>query len=111
MNWIDLKEENQIAEIDKISAQTPVLIFKHSTRCSISSSALSRLERQWKSELIDIKTYYLDLLNFRSISNLLAQHYNIEHQSPQIILVKNGKSIHSASHQAIGFEEVMNGLK
>lgn len=104
MDWNSLEDLKQLELIDEASAFTPVLIFKHSTRCSISSTALNRLERNWKPEdSRKIHPYYLDLLNYRSISNAVAERYGVEHESPQVIVIENGRAIFHASHTAIDY--------
>ena len=103
MNWNKLTEESQLATIKEESAQQPVLIFKHSTTCSISGMAYSRMERNWK-DTAGIKPYYLDLLKFRSVSNRLASEFGIEHESPQVLLIHNGECVYDASHMGISFQ-------
>ena len=111
MNWIALTSENQLQEIITESAETPVMIFKHSTRCSISSTSLNRLERSWNdAEMANIKTVYLDLLAYRPVSNQIENLLNVEHQSPQAILIHNGKSIWDASHYDIQYDEIKKVL-
>lgn len=105
MNWNTLNDIAQIEQIDAESNDQLVMILKHSTRCSISSSALARLERNWKSDST-IKPYYLDLLAYRPISNFISEHYHIEHQSPQVLLIKNGKCIYHESHVGIQVDEL-----
>ncbi len=104
MNWINLTDSQQIQEIIELSKQSPVLIFKHSTRCSISSTALNRLERAWN--LTDAKAYYLDLIAYRPISNALAEQFNVEHQSPQVLIIKNGQCVYHESHWEIAFDTI-----
>jgi bacillithiol system protein YtxJ len=104
MNWINLTDSQQIQEIIELSKQSPVLIFKHSTRCSISSTALNRLERAWN--LTDAKAYYLDLIAYRPISNALAEQFNVEHQSPQVLIIKNGQCVHHENHWEIAFDTI-----
>lgn len=107
MNWNKLISLEQLDEIDNMSFQGPVLIFKHSTRCSISSTALSRLERNWnEQDALKSKPYYLDLLNHRAVSNDIERRYNVEHQSPQILVIAQGKCIYSATHLEIRMDEV-----
>jgi bacillithiol system protein YtxJ len=106
MNWNPLTTVEQLAVIDGESQQQPVLIFKHSTRCSISAASLSRLERNW-SEGNVIKVYYLDLIAHRDVSNAIAQRYGIEHQSPQVLLIKSGKAVYTESHMGISAGEVL----
>jgi bacillithiol system protein YtxJ len=109
MNWNQLNQISQLEQIDLESQKQPVLIIKHSTRCSISSAALSRLERNWKDEdAKKIKPYYLDLLQHRDISNQVAAHYQLEHQSPQILIIKNGKCIYSATHFEINYNDIIS---
>lgn len=104
MHWNPLEDIKQLDLIDEASAITPILIFKHSTRCSISSTALNRLERNWKPEDSKmLQPYFLDLLSYRSISNAIADRYAIAHESPQIIIIENGKAIYHASHTAIDY--------
>lgn len=76
----------------------PIAIFKHSTRCSLSSMVKSRLERGWDIKDNDIEMYYLDLLAHRNISNKIASIYNVEHQSPQLIVLNQGKVLYHKSH-------------
>jgi bacillithiol system protein YtxJ len=111
MNWNQLKEESQLEIIKQESHQQPVMLFKHSTRCSISSTTLNRLERNWKDdEINDLKTYYLDLLSYRNLSNKIAQEFNIEHESPQVLIIKNGKVFYDASHYDISFDEIKSHI-
>jgi len=111
MNWTQLVTEEQIEQIKKESNTQPVLIFKHSTRCAISGTALSRLERNWEAEkLAPIKMYYLDLLSYRSISQQIAQSFNVEHESPQVLILKDGSPIFVRSHLAIAFDEIQQLL-
>ncbi|GAB3916964.1 bacillithiol system redox-active protein YtxJ [Larkinella terrae] len=105
MNWNKLQDNAQLAQIKQESAEQPVLIFKHSTRCSISSTALSRLERNW-SDSVGIKPYYLDLISYRSVSGEVAETFGVDHQSPQVLLIQNGECIYDASHFEISFDEL-----
>lgn len=108
MNWLKLTEIEQLDAIKKESANSPVLIFKHSTRCSISATSLARLERNWdESKTKGIKPYYLDLIALRPISNQIEKEFSIEHQSPQALLIKDGKCIFDSSHMAISFDELI----
>jgi bacillithiol system protein YtxJ len=107
LNWKILNSDQQVQQILDLSHSKPVAIFKHSTRCSISIMAKDRLERAWKeedNELVDI--YYLDLISFRSISNLVSELSKVHHESPQLILFKNGAAIYDASHQEINLDDL-----
>jgi len=108
MDWIQLTNEQELNDIKDLSNSQPVLIFKHSTRCSISSTALNRLERSWKDEEVkNIKPYLLDLLSFRSVSNNITDQFKIPHESPQILLIRNGQCVYSASHLSINYQEIL----
>lgn len=107
MKWIELKDENELDNIKDESAQKPVLIFKHSTRCSISSTALGRMERSWKDdEMENVKPYFLDLINHKGLSSQIAEEFGVKHESPQVLIIKDGKCIYNASHLSISYQEV-----
>lgn len=104
MNWKELTDEKQLEEIKKLSTSTPQLIFKHSTRCSISGMAKNRLERGPVPQGIDF--YYLDLLRYRNISNKLESEFMVNHESPQVLLIRNGEVIYDESHSGISLQEI-----
>jgi bacillithiol system protein YtxJ len=109
MNWNKLTSEAQIDQVIAASEEKPVLLFKHSTRCSISSMSLDRLLRNWKEEDSErITPYYLDLIAFRSVSNLVAERFGIPHESPQVLLIQKGKVTYHESHYGISYTEIMN---
>lgn len=109
INWIPLTELHQLEETKTVSNDNLVVIFKHSTRCSISRMALKQFEIEYDLE-DKVTLYFLDLLNFRSISNAVSEEFQIEHQSPQIIGIKNGKAIFNASHSAIDAQKLKTFL-
>jgi bacillithiol system protein YtxJ len=112
MKWIELNNLAQLEEIKKESAQQPVLIFKHSRRCNISRASLDRLERNWnEKEMADVKPYFLDLLSYREISNGIAEKFQVEHESPQILLINHGQSILDLSHFAIEYDSIRLAVK
>jgi bacillithiol system protein YtxJ len=105
MNWHPLTSTEQLTEVLQESKETPVVIFKHSTACSISSTAKSRLERQWGSAGLDhVKPYYLDLISYRPVSNEIAELLHVSHQSPQLLLVQDGMCTYDASHLSISVD-------
>jgi bacillithiol system protein YtxJ len=109
MEWKELTEQEQLEAIINQSEAQPVLIFKHSTRCSISRFALKQFENEF--DLQDkIITYYLDLLNHRDISNEIAFQFNVQHQSPQILLLKNRVVVYHTSHENIDATELKKYL-
>ncbi len=111
MNWTKLTDVAQLDAIDAASRVKPILIFKHSTRCSISSTALARMERGWAADMnAGHATYYLDLLRHRTLSNSIAERYGLEHESPQVLVISQGKCVYSASHLAITHQDVAHAL-
>ncbi|WP_337044578.1 bacillithiol system redox-active protein YtxJ [Emticicia sp. 17c] len=109
MNWQHINDELQLDEIKQKSFDHPVLLFKHSTTCSISATSLGRIERAWDdTKAKNIEPFYLDLLRYRSISNKIAKDFAIEHQSPQVLLIQDGKCVYDASHFDIRFDEIVS---
>lgn len=107
MDWISLKDSKQLDEILAESKKGPVLIYKHSSRCNISRTAFDRLERKWDASAIgNVKRYFLDLISFRGISDQIAEMFQVEHHSPQILVISNGKSVLDLSHYEIDFEHI-----
>jgi len=105
--WRMLTDLGQLNELIEASYQQPVLIFKHSTRCSISRFALKNFENEYAFSKEELQPYFLDLLEYRSISNEIANRFDVMHQSPQILLIKEGKCVYDESHDGIEVE----GLK
>jgi bacillithiol system protein YtxJ len=103
--WKTLDQQDQLEQLEKESFNAPVVLFKHSTRCSISHMAKSRLESSDSGKEPEI--YYLDLIRYRDISNEIADRYNVRHESPQVIVLKDGKAIYHASHGSISMDELI----
>ena len=110
IDWIPLTEKNQIDAIIELSKTKPVLIFKHSTRCGVSSMALRRFEENYDLEAKQLDLYFLDLLNFRALSNEIAIKFQVPHQSPQVIVIQKGKIIYHDSHYQINVEKMKKVL-
>jgi bacillithiol system protein YtxJ len=104
MNWIPLTDEKQLNEVVVNSNTVPQVIFKHSTRCSISSMAKNRLDK--KDAPAGINFYYLDLIKYRNLSNKIARDFQVTHQSPQVLVIENGECVYHESHSGIDFEEI-----
>ncbi|MEZ7514395.1 bacillithiol system redox-active protein YtxJ [Flavobacterium frigidarium] len=100
MDWEPLNHIDQLNEIIAESKDKPVAIFKHSTRCSISRMALKQFENEFDFPE-KVTPYFLDLIAFREISNDIASRFGVQHQSPQLILIKNGKAVYNTSHSDI----------
>ncbi len=111
INWERLTDTAQLEQIMEESKSQPVMIYKHSTRCGISGMAMDRLERSWDESGDGIKPYYLDLLAYRNISDLVAETFKVYHQSPQVILIKNGEVVYDDSHMAISFSAITSAAQ
>ncbi|MDP2161177.1 MAG: bacillithiol system redox-active protein YtxJ [Flavobacterium sp.] len=105
--WRMLTDLGQLNELIELSHQQPVLIFKHSTRCSISRFALKTFENEYDFTAEELQPYFLDLLQYRTISNEIAHRFGVMHHSPQILMIKEGKCVYDESHDGIEVE----GLK
>ena len=93
IDWDELRDMDQLNRLTEQSEHIPIMLFKHSTRCSISHMAKDRLESSWDLTKEDIIPVYLDLLMFRNISNEIADRFGVQHQSPQVLLIKDGMVI------------------
>ena len=100
MKWNALTDLEQLNEIISLSNEKPVVIFKHSTRCSISRMALKQFENEFNFS-DKVTPYFLDLIAHRDISNGIASRFDVVHQSPQLLLIKEGKSVYHVSHSDI----------
>lgn len=109
IEWRKVTDLGQLNEMTELSFEKPVLIFKHSTRCSISRMALRQFENDFESN-DQILPYYLDLLNHRDISNEIASKFSVVHQSPQLLIISKEKCIYNASHSDIDAEVIKNYL-
>jgi bacillithiol system protein YtxJ len=106
MHWIHLTDEEQLKQILSKSQTRPQVIFKHSTRCSISSVALQRLQKV--AQPSDIDFYFLDLIAYRNISNKVAQEFDVPHESPQVLVIRDGKCVYEESHMGISMNEILD---
>lgn len=109
MSWIQLLTEQQVEEIKMNSSDKPQVIFKHSSRCSVSSIARNRLDRNGFPEGIDF--YFLDIINHRNISNKIAKDFEVRHESPQVLVINNGKCVYDESHSAIYMEDIKENAR
>ncbi|OOQ58696.1 bacillithiol system redox-active protein YtxJ [Mucilaginibacter pedocola] len=106
MEWIQL---DTAAQIDTIKQQEGYsLIFKHSTRCSISMMAKRRFELDWEGLPADMPLYFLDLIKHRDLSNKIAEDFQVHHESPQLLLIKDGECVLDQSHGAISVDEAVS---
>lgn len=114
MQWHYLTDRSQLRTLIDISKEQStkgltVLLFKHSTRCSISSMALKRLESKWESNN-QVQAYFLDLIKYREISDEIAQVFGVRHESPQVLLIKNGKCFYHNSHSGICYPAITEAI-
>ncbi|TXE15032.1 bacillithiol system redox-active protein YtxJ [Seonamhaeicola algicola] len=99
--WIALNNLEQLTEIEKKSETKTQVIFKHSTRCGISRMVMNQFIAAYNLNENDLDLYYLDLLNHRNVSNEVGYKFQVLHESPQILVIKNGQTVAHASHGAI----------
>ncbi len=108
MNWTNLTTTNQISELKELSFDKTVVIFKHSTSCYISSMVLKQFEKGFDCEQVEGKSafYFLDLIKYRPVSNLIVSEFGIRHESPQVLVIKNGEVTHHNSHSSIQSSQI-----
>lgn len=106
--WILIEQPEQLKRINESSAYS--IVFKHSTRCIISKFALQQFEQEWDQD-IHVSPYFLDILQNRSISNQIANQFDVQHESPQLLVIKNGQCVYHSSHEGIQVRELKNFLQ
>lgn len=110
VNWLTLDSEHAFETALQRSHEQPIVIFKHSTRCPVSSMALRMFERDWDLPSGSIEPYFLDLIRYRDVSGRIASELAVDHESPQLILVVNRRAVYDASHNMISVEQLKNHL-
>ena len=105
--WKKIESEEDLARAIEDSFQKKIAIFKHSTSCFISRTVLKNFEKEIENSDQPVNVYYLDLLAHRPVSNKIAADFEIRHESPQLIVIENGKSVNSASHQDISLSQIV----
>jgi bacillithiol system protein YtxJ len=109
MHWIHLTDEEQLKQLIIKSQSRPQVIFKHSTRCSISAVALQRLQKAQQPQ--DVDFYFLDLLAHRPLSGKIAETFQVHHESPQILLIRDGQCVFDESHLGITMHDILEQAK
>ncbi len=109
MNWIELTSEAQLSEIQ--NNKEPSIIFKHSTRCPVSRIVKNNFILESVLLPDNVKTYHLDLIKFREVSNLIAQKWAVRHESPQALLIQDNKCEYDASHNEIHVADIVTHIK
>lgn len=111
MNWHELTSVSQLNKIDIDSENSVILLFKHSTRCSISEIAKTRIEKI-PSDLLPISDLYiLDLIRYREVSDEIARRYHVYHESPQVLLIRNKECFFDCSHLDITWPLLLNQIE
>jgi bacillithiol system protein YtxJ len=111
MNWVQLTATKELEQLKELSKNNLILIFKHSTKCGTSRTVLSRFERAWREEeMKKVKPYFLDLLVHRDVSDKIEEGFGIIHESPQLLLIKDGKCIFNVSHYGVDYMFLKNKL-
>ena len=105
-NWSTLDNEAQLDELVEKSKEKPVAIFKHSTRCGISSGAKRNLEADVNNIPENVDFYLLDLISFRNVSSAISARFGVQHESPQMIVLNKGEVVYHASHYSIDMAQI-----
>lgn len=106
MNWIKADSTEKLDEIKELSKSEKVLILKFSTGCAVNYVVRNLLEREWVEGEMRMKAYIVDVLAAKEISKKIADYYKVEHESPQVLIVENGKPVFTASHGRVLFSEI-----
>ncbi len=104
--WKNIESIQMLDELVSLTQDNAVLIFKHSTRCSISMMALTRFESEWDLNISNCDLYFLDLIAYRDISNKISEITGVIHQSPQVIVLRKGEVLYEESHNSISARDI-----
>ncbi len=114
MNWLKLEtlsDYNKMVASSNEEGYFAVAVFKHSTRCPVSMMAKLKMSTTWDIDEHKVPLYYLDLIKYREISNQIAADFDVQHESPQLLIIKNNKCVNHASHGAISVSKVKEVLE
>jgi bacillithiol system protein YtxJ len=109
-DWVHLSEVEQLNELITESSSIPIVIYKHSSRCGLSFMTENKLEEGWEMLQPKVRLYFLDLIRYREISTAVAERFNVRHQSPQILIIKNGNCVYNTSHHEINVNTILKNL-
>ncbi len=110
MNWNVLEHISDVDALVNLSQSVPCVIFKHSIRCNISHIAKSRLETRWNFSKDEVEPFYLDLIQYRTVSNHIAERFAVHHESPQVLLIHQGECTYESSHLDISVDELRENM-
>jgi bacillithiol system protein YtxJ len=113
-DWLSLNNAEQLKTLfTQAGSSGPniAVIFKHSTRCSISRMVLSRLEEKWAVDPSEVPFYYLDLIAYRQLSDEIASHLGVRHESPQLLIIRNNTCLYNKTHTSISAEDAQHFLE
>ena len=108
--WVSIKTVKDLGFVFQKASETPVIFFKHSTRCSISNMAFSRLDQEELFETIT-PAYYIDVLLNRDVSNAISERTKIFHESPQAIIIFKEAVVYAESHSNIRLDQIVSKIK
>ena len=109
-DWIHLSKPDQLNGLIAESDSIPVVIYKHSSRCGLSFMTENKLNDGWEVLQPKVRLYFLDLIQYREVSSAVAERFNVRHQSPQILIIKNGICVYNTSHHEINVETILKNL-
>lgn len=108
--WNELTKILEVDEIAQDISGKQFLLFKHSTRCSVSFMAQRELNSKLEELSKHFSLYYLDLISYRDVSNYIAEKFGVHHESPQVLIIENGKCISHFSHYEIDCDSLLSQL-
>ncbi|MFN7117191.1 MAG: bacillithiol system redox-active protein YtxJ [Saprospiraceae bacterium] len=106
IHWKMLTHPRQIDEVITLSKQKPCVIFKHSTRCSVSAVAKYRLDSDWNFAEREVDVFLVDVIAHRDLSQQIASKLGVYHESPQLLLIRDGECVYDASHLDISVADL-----
>ena len=100
-NWFTIKSKEQFQELDRLSKDKLMVIFKHSTMCPISSMALKRFQKEADFDTEQVDLFFVNVIDQQAIADAIGEYYGVVHQSPQLLIIKNGEAVYHSSHSAV----------
>jgi bacillithiol system protein YtxJ len=108
--WGRLSDTSDLKKLNEASFSKFQMIYKHSTRCATSYFALQNLKNFPEAKLQEVDLYIVDVISQRELSNEISEHFEVRHESPQIMLLKNGQLIWNASHGDVRIEAILKAI-